>query len=104
MNRIASRLPALCFAIFALLFMASASARPQQGSPTAAVSATVVDPQGAAGAGGGIDAAGVGSSGAPLTSKTDEAGIFRVSLEPGQIYLLQVHADGFAPFAETVVA
>jgi len=101
---------AVRFALPALILMSLpfATAWPQASRSTATatvpVTSTVVDPQGAAVAHAAIAAAEIGTTGAKLTGETDGAGAFHFSLQSGQSYSLTVQADGFAPFAETIVA
>ena len=62
----------------------------------------MLDPEGAAIPHAEITAQEVGTGGAPVETQTDEAGSFRLALEAGRTYRLTAHADGFAPFTETV--
>jgi hypothetical protein len=98
---------ALRFALPAMLLVCW-TAWPQdiqsKGIASVPVSAAVVDPQGAAVAHAAVAVGEIGSKDGTPGIETDDAGTFRLSLQQGQTYSLTVRADGFAPFAETIVA
>ena len=87
----------------ALMFLPFSGTTVQgEAAATAAVSSTVLDPQGAAIAHATIVLDEVGADGTHAESQCDDRGGFRLALEAGHTYTVQVRADGFAPFAETV--
>jgi hypothetical protein len=97
------RLTLASWTLPALMFLPLCEATAQAGGAMVAMTSTVLDPEGAAipHATIAVDATGLGS--ARVESQSDDAGSFRILLEAGHTYTLHVHADGFAPFAETVV-